>query len=737
LRKAYFHIILFISCIFLPSCIGNNHTMPQHPYTNDLVHETSPYLLQHAHNPVHWMPWGEKAWSKAKAEDKLVIVSIGYSACHWCHVMEHESFEDTVVAKIMNDHFVCIKVDREERPDVDHIYMDAVQIITGHGGWPLNAICLPDGRPIYAGTYFPKENWMQVLLYMTDYFKNHRDEVMERATEITKGIKVMDTIPYVKDTTFNEGERAQMFGKIDQVWDYDMGGRRGAPKFPMPVTMQYLLQNYYYTKNDKALKAVTVTLDNMMAGGIYDHVGGGFARYSVDSEWTIPHFEKMLYDNAQLVSLYSQAYQITKNEGYKHVVYETIRYIEREMTDASGGIYSALDADSEGEEGKFYVWTYDELKAILGKDFEAFSKYYDVTKEGNFEHARINLRTMGGGRGARDNSQNTSSPLPSPKEREEQPSTSRLSDWKATLLKVRSKRVRPGLDDKILTSWNALMAKAYTDAYNAFGDEKFLIAAIRNANFIRNNCIKKDNSINRSYKNADQNLQNLQDLQNSGIGEKATIELNSKKGKSSINGFLDDYSFTIEAFIALYQSTYDEAWLNEAKLLADHAIQHFYSPEKGVFFYTSITDDPLIARKSETSDNVIPSSNSSIAKGLFLLGHYYENENYLRISRQQMMNMKEYAVTHTAFYANWAILMDWFINEPYEIAIAGAKAPELRKEFSSHYLPSCIWSGTLHDSSLPLLKDKVKAGETLIYVCRNRTCGLPVKTVGEAMKEMK
>jgi uncharacterized protein YyaL (SSP411 family) len=680
-------VIAFISYLFLPSCKINNKRMPQYEYTNDLIHETSPYLLQHAHNPVNWMPWGDKAWSKAKAEDKLVIVSIGYSACHWCHVMEHESFEDTMVARIMNEHFVSIKVDREERPDVDQIYMDAVQIITGQGGWPLNAICLPDGRPIYAGTYFQKENWKQVLLYMTDYFKNHREEVMERAAEITKGIKVMDTIPFVKDTLFTEAERATMFSKIDQTWDYELGGRRGAPKFPMPVTMQYLLQNYYYTKNDKALKAVTVTLDNMMAGGIYDHVGGGFARYSVDSEWTIPHFEKMLYDNAQLISLYSQAYQITKNEAYKQVVYETIGYIEREMTDSSGGIYSALDADSEGEEGKFYVWSYDELQKILGEDFDAFAKYYDVTKEGNFEHGEINIRrrtTVSGQRSTVNEIQ------------------------LGKLLKVRNKRIRPGLDDKILTSWNALMVKAYTDAYKAFGDERFQSSAIRNATFIKNNCIKKDHSINRSY----------------------------KKGKSGINGFLDDYSFTIEAFIALYQVTYDEAWLNEAKLLAEHAVQHFYSPQTGVFFYTSISDDPLIARKSETSDNVIPSSNSSMAKALFLLGHYYEDENYLRISRQQMMNMKEYAMTHTAFYANWAILMDWYINEPYEIAIAGGRAASLRNEFYSHYLPSAIWSGTLSNSTLPLLKDKVKGGETLIYVCKNKSCQLPVKTVGEAMKQL-
>lgn len=659
-------------------------------HTNDLIHETSPYLLQHAHNPVHWMAWGNKAWDKAKSEDKLVVVSIGYSACHWCHVMEHESFEDNVVADIMNDHYVSIKVDREERPDVDQIYMDAVQIITGHGGWPLNAICLPDGRPIYAGTYFPREQWKQILLYMTDYFKQNRDEVMERAAEITRGIKVLDTIPLIRDTTFSPDDRAGMFDMIDKAWDYEKGGRRGAPKFPMPVTMQYLLQNYYYTRNEKALKAVTVTLDNMMQGGIYDHVGGGFARYSVDDTWTIPHFEKMLYDNAQLVSLYSAAYQITKNESYKEVVCDTIAYLEREMTDENGGFYSALDADSEGVEGKFYVWTYNELKEIITEDFDAFSQYYDVTQEGNFEHGWINLR-----RRSSDEKRGTAT-------REQ------IKKWKEKLLAIRGKRVRPGLDDKILTSWNSLMLKGLIDAYNAFGEERFLKMALNNAHFIKKNCLNQDHSINRNY----------------------------KRGRSTINGFLDDFSFTIEAFIALYQATFEEQWLEEAKHLADHAIQHFYSGEKGVFFYTSINDDPLIARKTETSDNVIPSSNSSMAKGLFLLGHLYDSAHYLHICRQQVMNLKENAEKHTAFYANWAILIDGMISEPYETAVTGPDALSLRKMIASAYRPDAILLGATGESKLPLLQGKSKEGESWIYVCKDKTCGLPVQSVGDALKQM-
>ncbi|MBS1619738.1 MAG: thioredoxin domain-containing protein [Bacteroidetes bacterium] len=663
--------------------------MPDHQHTNALIHETSPYLLQHAHNPVNWMPWGNAAWDKAKAEDKLVVVSIGYSACHWCHVMEHESFEDKVVADIMNDHFVSIKVDREERPDVDQIYMDAVQIITGHGGWPLNAICLPDGRPIYAGTYFQREQWKQVLLYLTDYFHKDRDDALERAAEIVRGIKVMDTITPVADAAFDPADREAMFQRIDQAWDYELGGRRGAPKFPMPITMQYLLQNYFYTKNEKALQAVTVTLDQMLAGGIYDQIGGGFARYSVDAEWTIPHFEKMLYDNAQLVSLYSAAYQITGNTSYRTAVYDTVSFIRREMTASGGGFYSALDADSEGVEGKFYVWTYDELKNILGQDFGDFQKYYEVTPGGNFEHGYINLRRL-------------SLSIPDASQQ------AMIKSWAAKLMAVRNHRIRPGLDDKILTSWNALMLKGLIDAYNAFSDDSFLEFALSNAAFIKKYCIKPDHSLYRSH----------------------------KEGRSTINGFMDDYSFTIEAFIALYQATFDEQWLTAARNLADHVIQHFYSLEKGVFFYTSITDDPLIARKTETTDNVIPSSNSSMAKALYLLGHLLDQERYLRIARQQTLNLKENALKHTAFYANWAMMTDAFIHEPYEVAICGDKALDIRKELAKEYRPDAIVLGSVKESSLPLLQGKTQDDDTWIYVCRNKTCQLPVKSVLEAKKQM-
>jgi uncharacterized protein YyaL (SSP411 family) len=658
----------------------------QYPYTNELINETSPYLLQHAHNPVHWTGWHDKAFKKAKEEDKLVIVSIGYSACHWCHVMEHESFEDTSVAAIMNEHFICIKVDREERPDVDQIYMDAVQLISGRGGWPLNAIVLPDGRPIYAGTYYPKENWKQVLMYFVDYWKNHRAEALERADEITKGIQVTDTIAAKPETPFIAADRTAVFLKIDSTMDYEKGGRKGAPKFPMPVNYKYLLRNYYYTKNEKALKAVIVTLDNMMNGGIYDQVGGGFARYSVDGDWEIPHFEKMLYDNAQLVSLYSEAYQVTKNERYKQVVDETYEFIERELSDASGGFYSALDADSEGEEGKFYVWSYEELKAILGADFDSFTRVYDVSEHGNFE-GRNNLVRRPGVH------------LPDMK----------IAEWRKKLLAERSKRVRPRLDDKILTSWNALMLSGYIDAYKAFGEKRFLDRALKSAEFIKANMLQSDFSLKRNYKN----------------------------GKANIGGFLDDYSFTCEAFIALYQVTFDPQWLKLADGIAQHTIQHFSNLSNGMFFYNSTNDEPLIARKTESSDNVIPASNSSMALALYRLGLLLDKKDYIDRAKRVLTNVKDNIMGYPNYYANWAVLMDWFIAEPYEVAISGENALALNRELNGHFLPNCLIMGSTHKSELPLLEDKFKAGETLIYVCQNKTCQLPVKSAAEALRQIK
>ncbi len=681
-RSLFFIVLLTFG---LPACQSQSATkMPTH--TNQLIHESSPYLLQHAHNPVDWYPWGNTAWEKAKKENKLVIVSIGYSACHWCHVMEHESFEDSVVADLMNRHFVSIKVDREERPDVDQIYMDAVQLITGRGGWPLNAICLPDGRPVYAGTYFQKGQWMQVLNFLQNEFDTKRAEMDARAHEIHKGIKAMDIIPKVEDANFSTEIWKEIWKNYETQWDFEYGGRMGAPKFPMPANLDFMLAYSVVGKNPAAENAVTITLDKMLEGGIYDHVGGGFARYSVDDKWHIPHFEKMLYDNAQLLELYSLAYQHTKKAEYKAAVYNTIAFIARELKDASGGYYAALDADSEGEEGKFYVWEKKTLKTLLGNDFIEFEKRFDISENGNFEGANHLVRKKLEGFG-----------------------TAREQQWMKLLFDERAKRIRPGLDDKILTGWNALLMKGFAVAYSVFQDENILQDAKGIDSFYQKNTFQKDGNVTRTFKN----------------------------GKSAINGFLEDYALMADAYKAMYEATFDEKYLIQSKQLCDYAIQHFYNPANGLFYFTSINDDPLIARKVETSDNVIPSSNAVMASVLFQLGELYDDANYKKISRQMLLNMQSMAHKYTSFYSRWARLELSFIKTPTEIAIVGKDATKLRQEFALHYLPNVIFLGSNSSSELPLLQSKRKANETLIYICENKTCGLPVKTVNEALLQLK
>lgn len=657
---------------------------------NELIAESSPYLLQHAHNPVHWKAWNDNAWRKAMEEDKLVIVSIGYAACHWCHVMERECFEDTEVAKLMNEHFVSIKVDREERADVDQVYMDAVQIITGRGGWPLNAICLPDGRPLYAGTYFPKQRWMEVLIYLQNYFKRNRNEALQRAAEITGIIRTIDRPKGSVNESFTPILRKQLFEKIDHLWDYQHGGRKGNPKFPMPVTLQFLLQNYFYTKDTRALQAATMTLDEMMKGGIYDHAGGGFARYSVDGEWTIPHFEKMLYDNAQLLSVYAQAFMLTNDARYRAVVYKTSAFINRELSDVVGGYYASLDADSEGEEGKFYVWGFEELKTLLGDGFEKFCRYYDIEEAGNFEHGAINLRF-----------------------RQHIEITDRdrvfLEEQLSKLFSEREKKPRPGLDNKLLTSWNAMMLKGFTDAYKAFGDPVFLKYALLTAEFLRKFCITDSYSVKHNY---------------------------NKSGQEAINGFLEDYSFTIESFISLYECTYDEKWLLASKQLADTAIQCFYSAETALFFYTSADDTPLIARKTETQDNVIPSANSVMAKCLFKLGSLFDDENYINICRGQLNAVFESMMVNPVFFANWATLTDWFIEPPLEVAVCGEGALSAAAFLNRRFLPNCICCGSTDGSDVPLLRDKHQSEGLQIYICKDKTCELPLASAEKAIKRI-
>lgn len=700
-----FKLTTVIGVLFLTvnnSCAQNDKSQTEqnmlHQYTNELIHESSPYLLQHAHNPVNWYPWGEKALQKAKAEDKMLIISIGYAACHWCHVMEQESFEDTTVARLMNDNFVCIKVDREERPDVDQIYMYAAILIHGSGGWPLNVLALPDGKPFYAGTYFPKNDWIKILNYFIEIKKTRPHDLKIQAEQITHHIHAIENVPLLGNVPLSSlNDLNSVFNVMLSAIDLKKGGTYGAPKFPMPSIWEYLLHYHFLSKNTEALNAVNITLENLAFGGIYDHLGGGFARYSTDAHWHVPHFEKMLYDNAQLVSLYAHAYQLTKKLLYKKVVYETLGFIEREMTSPENGFYSSLDADSEGEEGKFYVWTKKEIDSALGNNAPLFNDYYNVTNEGNWESGKnILFRKITDEDFARKHNLTLSQCLDI------------IDSCKVVLLKIRAKRIRPAIDDKIITSWNALMLTGYAKAYRVFGEEKFLKAAIANANFLLKHAIRPDNSMTRIYKN----------------------------GKSSVHAFLDDYAFSISAFIELYQSTFDENWLFIAKNLTDYAITHYFDSQSGMFYYTHNQHSELISRKMEISDNVIPSSNSEMAKNLFLLGHYFPQENYLSISKQMLVNVQNNAHQNMFYYANWGRLELNFVSSFYEVAIVGHDLIHKRKELDHYYLPNIVLLGSKKESSLELLENKYVNGQTTIYVCSNGACQLPVFNVQDAIKQI-
>ncbi len=668
--------------------------------TNHLANENSPYLLQHAYNPVDWYPWGDEALQKAQAEDKMIIVSVGYSACHWCHVMEHESFEDTTVARIMNDNFVSIKVDREERPDVDDVYMTACHLASGGScGWPLNAIALPNGQPIWAGTYFPKKKWVEILDYFIDLRQKEPDQLKTYAAQLSEGMQANESIQLRLDDSSLSQDSMQMVGNtfLSSI-DFREGGRQGSPKFPMPNNYEFLLRYHALYDSPEALEAVTLTLDKMALGGIYDQIGGGFARYSTDAIWKVPHFEKMLYDNGQLVSLYSKAYQLTKNPLYEKTVHETLAFIQRELTDKSGGFYSSLDADSEGEEGKFYVWTKNEINQALQDEqlIEIISDYYTILPRGNWEDRKNILHRKKSIEKMTKSHKLTEAEL-----------AKKVEEAKAKLFSVREQRERPGLDDKVLTSWNALMLNGYIDAYKAFGTAEYLETAKKNADFLVKNMMAEDHRLHRNYKD----------------------------GKVKINAFLDDYALMIQSLTALYEVTFDEKWLYYAKDLAEYALTHFYESDSGMFNYTSKLDPPLVARKKELSDNVIPGSNSVMARSLFRLGTYLYNNDYMDKARQMMKNMEPIVnqAPQPSFYSNWCNLYLDLLHTPYEIAIIGQDYAAKQQEMMRQYLPNAILLGGKDEGTLELLKDKLQDDRTMIYVCQNKVCKLPVTEVDKAL----
>jgi uncharacterized protein YyaL (SSP411 family) len=654
---------------------------------NRLATQKSPYLQQHRHNPVDWYPWGEEALEAARNTGKLLLVSIGYSACHWCHVMERESFEDQEVAELMNEHFINIKVDREERPDIDQIYMLAVQLMTQRGGWPLNCICLPDGRPIYGGTYFPKQDWMQVLQQIQALWQDRPQLALEYAEKLTKGIQQSERLPIqpLRDK-FRVEDLQEMVTQWKGLLDYSEGGMRKAPKFPIPNNAQFLLQYAHHTKDQVLADQVHLTLRKMALGGIYDQVGGGFSRYSVDPYWHVPHFEKMLYDNAQLISLYSEAFQHKPEPLYQRVVAETIAWAKRDLLDANGGFYCALDADSEGEEGKFYLFTQAELRQVLQWDAPLFEAYFGATEEGNWPEAKSNVLT------ALDDLQ----PLLDTADISLEEWEEMLSEAKARLRAFREQRIAPGIDDKQLCSWNALMNKALTDAYRVWGNPEYLALALQNAAFI------------------DQNL----------VIDEGQVLHQPQYEQSTIHGFLDDYACLLHAWMGLYEATFDAKWLHKAYALAESIEENFFDHEQGLYFYVSNKGDALIAKKHEIMDNVIPSSNSLLARALYKLSVIFDKNAWKERALQMLSHVWPVMEGYGSAYSNWAILL---LEEAEGLHqwIGSGPEPELwREAIDRHYQPNKLVLGG-QKSVFPITEGRLSDTPQLFH-CLGTTCSLPI-----------
>ncbi|OGP89034.1 MAG: thioredoxin [Deltaproteobacteria bacterium RBG_16_48_10] len=679
---------------------------PKH--TNRLIYETSPYLLQHAHNPVDWYPWGEEAISRARNGDKPILLSIGYSSCHWCHVMEKESFENEAIARMMNERFINIKVDREERPDLDEIYMNAVQVMTGSGGWPMTVFLTPDLVPFHAGTYFPPEDrggipgFSKVLITVAEYYRSHQQEVGRVAAQMKDALhQIVDIVP--SQESMEEKILSSAFETLERQFDPHYGGFGGGPKFPSSMALSFLLRYWKRTGTKKALEMVEMTLEKMANGGMYDHLGGGFHRYSVDERWLIPHFEKMLYDNALLSRTYFEACQATQKERYRQVGVEVLQYVLREMKSSQDGFYATQDADSEGEEGKFFVWTRDQIKAILGKEKgAAFAAYYGVTPQGNFEGGRSVLHVAS-----------------TPEKVSELYGIS-LSDLKTLLeggrkklFAEREKRIKPGRDGKILTSWNGLMISSFTDGFKVTGNEKYLDAAEEAAHFILQE-MRKEGDLMRVY----------------------------NRGRCLVKGYSEDYAFFIQALLDLYEATFEIDWLKEADDLNGRMIHQFWDQRKGGFFFSGKENESLIARSKSPYDNAIPSSNSVGVINLLRLG-YLTGEDSLKEKAEQILRLfYPFLKEHPSGFSHMLSGFSFFIS-PEEIGIVGPKndprTQSMLREVNLAFLPHKILSlkdpkEQIKGSWLPFLKDREVAEAPTAFVCKGFTCLPPARDEKELRK---
>ena len=667
---------------------------------NRLQYETSPYLLQHKHNPVEWYAWGEEALAAAKAEDKPILLSVGYSACHWCHVMAHESFEHEPTAEMMNRLYINIKVDREERPDIDDIYMQAVQALTGQGGWPMTVFLLPDGRPFYGGTYYPREprygmpSFRQVLEGVYDAFSSRRDQVEDQAGRLTDALDSRSLLDVASD---DSGLNADLLDAaavgLKGRFDAAHGGFGGAPKFPQPMNLEYLLRTYARTGDRDALHMVRFTLEKMAKGGIYDQIGGGFARYSVDDVWLVPHFEKMMYDNAQLSRLYLHAWQATHDDFYRNIATEIHDYVLREMTSPEGGFFSATDADSEGEEGKFFVWTVDELRDILDEDDSSIAiAYYGVTEDGNFEGKNILYVT--------DDAEMVADRLGMPVETLRE----RIAVIKDALYATRTHRVPPGLDDKILTAWNGMMLASLAEAARLLDRDDYREAALRTGEFM------------------------LRELVHDGV----RLYRTHKDGQSKLEGYLEDYANFTDALLELYQLTFDERWFVQARQLVDHVLEHF-GTEGGGFYDTSDDHEALIVRPRNLQDNAVPSGNSMMAKQLLRLAAYTGDPRYDEAARQVLGFLVEAMRQYPQAFAEALNATDMLVQGIAEVALVGDVdgVRDLLKVTGEIYRPNLIVALAPEDvpgeTTIPLLNYRSqRGGQPTVYVCRNFTCKMPV-----------
>ena len=682
-------------------------------YTNKLIHETSPYLLQHAHNPVNWYPWGTEALEKAKSENKIILVSIGYSACHWCHVMERESFENEATALVMNEHFINIKIDREERPDLDHIYMDAVQAITGSGGWPLNVFLTPDARPFYGGTYFPPVNafnrssWLDVLAGINKSWKERSYEIISQAENLTAHINKAGSFMYdaikmegTSQNDFFKWEMAEeMFEAIMKTADTAWGGFGKAPKFPQTFTIALLFHYYHYTKNEQALKQALLSVNKMLEGGIYDHVAGGLARYSTDNEWLAPHFEKMLYDNALLIDVLCDAYQITRLEYYKKAIIKTIAFVENDLQHDEGCFFAALDADSEGIEGKYYVWQKEEINQLLEENAALFCNFFDVSETGNWEQANI-LRIL--------------KPLDAyalEKNIKAVDFEKMMNDCLATLNAERNKRVKPGLDEKIILGWNALMIKAIAKAAIVLQNKHYTQIAVKGYLFIEGNFIVKDNN-----------------------GE---MYHTWKNGQAKYPAFLDDYAYYIDACLKLYEATYSTIYLQKAKLLCEYVCNNFSDEEAVFFYFTQAAQQDVIIRKKEMYDGAIPSGNAVMAANLLKLSIIFDEQSWRSRVDKMLVAIAPAACKYPGSFGIWSSLLMQHFKGINEITVVGSSANEVASKIQCNFfIPDKVLMSAVDTlKNYPMLEGKISNKTIVIYLCKNNTC-FPPFTEGQFFKEI-